>query len=207
MLGTEVYKRFLKAVDDGTISLQQMNDIAAELGGKVRGEFKREQESTTFKFDRASARKILSNWFQYELVKGPTDSESAVQTLTTALKDENIFLLPLAKDIIQIHTSLGGSTNIENDEDRVFAEMFPNGHFSKKYICGIPFTVLRIVTISETQSVTKEWETLRKSLDHPNIVRFHYSYSEGGHVRSFVLEPLIIAHGSLADVAQQRAKI
>ena len=120
LLGTEVYKRFLKAVDDGTISLQQMNDIAAELGGKVRGEFKREQESTTFKFDRASARKILSNWYQYELVRGPRDSESAVQTLTTALEDENIYLLPLAKDLIEIHTShqrtLGDSANVENDE-------------------------------------------------------------------------------------------
>ena len=42
LLGTEVYKRFLRAVDDGAISLQQMNDIAAELGGRVRGEFKRE---------------------------------------------------------------------------------------------------------------------------------------------------------------------
>ena len=207
LLGEEVYKRFLRAEDDGTISLQQMNDIAAELGGKVRGEFKREQESTTFKFDRSHARKILSNWYQYELARGPTDSESAVQTLTTALKDENIFLLPLAKDIIQIHTSLGGSTNIENDEDRVFAEMFPNGHFSKKDIRGVTFTVFRLVTNSEAQSAAKEWETLRKSLDHPYIVKFHHSYSEGGHVRSFVLEPLIIAHGSLADVAQQRAKI
>ena len=207
LLGEEVYKRFLRAVDDGTISLQQMNDIAAELGGRVRGEFKREQESTAFKFDRLSARKILSNWYQYELARGPTDSESAVQTLTSALKDENIYLLPLAKDIIQIHTSLGGSVKVENDKDKVFAEIFPNGHFSKRDIRGVTFTVFRIVTISEAQSATKEWETLRQSLDHPNIVKFHYSYSEGGRDRSFVLEPLMIADVSLADVAQQRAKI
>lgn len=210
LLGSEVYKRFLRAVDDGTISLQQMNDIAAELGGKVRGEFKREQESTTFKFDRSSARKILSNWYQYELARGPTDSESAVQTLTTALKDENIYLLPLAKDLIEIHTShqrtLGDSVNVENDEDKVFAEMFPNGHFSKKDIRGVAFIVFRLVTNNEAQSATKEWETLRKSIDHPNIVKFHHSYSEGGRVRSFVLEPLIIAGGSLADGAQQRKR-
>ena len=77
LLGEEVYQRFLRAVDDGTISLRQMNDIAAELGGMVRWEFKREQESTTFKFDSLSARKILSNWW-YETAKGPTDSSTSL---------------------------------------------------------------------------------------------------------------------------------
>ena len=35
LLGPEVYKRFLWAVYVGTISLQQMTDIAAELGDLV----------------------------------------------------------------------------------------------------------------------------------------------------------------------------
>ena len=85
--------------------------------------------------------------------------------------------------------------------------MFPNGHFSKRDIRGVTLTVFRLVTNSEAQSATKEWERLRKSLDHPNIVKFHYSFSEGVRDRSFVLEPLMIADVSLADVAQQRAKI
>ena len=45
---------------------------------------------------------------------------------------------------------------------------------------------------------------LRKTLDHMNLVKFHHSYTEGSSVRCFVLEPLEIATGTFADVAEQR---
>ena len=63
LLGTEIYNKFLQTVDEGRISLKQTNDIAAELGSLEMGEFKQEQESSTFKLDRFSARKILSDWY------------------------------------------------------------------------------------------------------------------------------------------------
>ena len=53
--------------------------------------------------------------------------------------------------------------------------------------------------------MTKEAETLRRSLDHKFIVKLHESYTEdNGSTRCFVLEQLDIATGALADVAQQR---
>ena len=57
---------------------------------------------------------------------------------------------------------------------------------------------------SDDQFRTKEWEKMRKSLDHSCIVKFHHRYNEKGRVWSFVIEPLSIADGTLATVAQQR---
>ena len=55
LLGTEIYNKFLQAVDEGRISLKQMNDIAAELGSLVMGSSswsRRAQLSSLIDFQR-----------------------------------------------------------------------------------------------------------------------------------------------------------
>ena len=98
LLGADVYKTFLAAVDSGEISEQQMADIAFELHEKVGGDFKRARESKAFKCDRAAARTVLTNWYQFDLAEGQTDK------LVKILESDNIALKPLAERIIKAQT-------------------------------------------------------------------------------------------------------
>ena len=99
------------------------------------------------------------------------------------------------------------------EKEEAFEDICSFGSFSK----NDTFTVYK--TIGD-RFATKEWEVVRRSLEHLNIVKFHYSYSERsclGRVvasgdlsqedvyRSFVLESLNFAGGTVATVAQQRA--
>ena len=99
------------------------------------------------------------------------------------------------------------------EKEKAFEDICSFGSFSK----NDTFTVYK--TIGD-RFATKEWEVVRRSLEHLNIVKFHYSYSERsclGRVvasgdlsqedvyRSFVLELLDFAGGTVATVAQQRA--
>ena len=99
------------------------------------------------------------------------------------------------------------------EKEKAFEDICSFGSFSK----NDTFTVYK--TIGD-RFATKEWEDVRRSLEHLNIVKFHYSYSERsclGRVvasgdlsqedvyRSFVLESLDFAGGTVATVAQQRA--
>ena len=70
MLGVGVYKTFLKAVDNGQISVEQMTDIAYGLSHAVGGEFKRSMESREFVYNKRAARAMLANWFSLDLAKG-----------------------------------------------------------------------------------------------------------------------------------------
>ena len=103
----------------------------------------------------------------------------------------------------------------ENEE--AFEDICSFGSFSKKDT----FTVYKVdVSTIGDRFVTKEWEDMRRSLEHLNIVKFHYSYSErsclrrvvasgdlsqGDVYRSFVLESLDFAGGTVATVAEKRA--
>ena len=72
---------------------------------------------------------------------------------------------------------------------------------------SITRSVLKIATKNATTPMTKEAETLRRILDHEDIVKLHESYTEdNGSTRCFVLEQLDIAEGTFADVAQQRTE-
>ena len=72
--------------------------------------------------------------------------------------------------------------------------------FQKKtFEVHITFSIFRAVRAVSDQFRTKEWEKIRKSLDHNYIVKFHHSYNEGGRVWSFVIEPLIIAGRTMAQ--------
>ena len=109
------------------------------------------------------------------------------------------------------------SAKADNEKEEAFEDICSFGSFSKKDT----FTVYKVVvsTIGD-RFATKEWEDVRRSLEHLNIVKFHYSYSErsclrrvvasgdlsqGDVYRSFVLESLDFAGGTVATVAQQRA--
>ena len=106
------------------------------------------------------------------------------------------------------------SAKADYREEKAFEDICSFGSFSKKDT----FTVYKDCD----RFVTKEWEDVRRSLEHLNIVKFHYSYSElsclrrkvaSGDlsqdrsclIRSFVLESLDFAGGTVATVAQQRA--
>ena len=67
VLGENAYNKFLDAVDEGKVSLQQMTDIAFGLHKDVGGKFKRSKSNQAFEFNRAAARQVLSDWFQYDL--------------------------------------------------------------------------------------------------------------------------------------------
>ena len=65
-LGSEVVDCLLEAVDHGYLSLQQVEDLARGLHPTVGGNFLRLKQLPNFNFDRASLRKILSDWYQYD---------------------------------------------------------------------------------------------------------------------------------------------
>ena len=46
------------------MTLQQMSDIAFELGEEVGGNFKCVQDAGNFEYSVAAARKVLSDWYQ-----------------------------------------------------------------------------------------------------------------------------------------------
>ena len=48
LLGKEAFNKFLGAVRKGQVTLQQMSDIAFELGEEVGGNFKRAQDAINF---------------------------------------------------------------------------------------------------------------------------------------------------------------
>ena len=91
----------------------------------------------------------------------------------------------------------------------MFAEMFPHGQFSEKHIGDKSFTVFNsVVNNDDDQFAMADWSEKRKKLDYKYIVKFHESFTEGGLVRSFVLEPMIISDlNTLAKVAEQRTAV
>ena len=62
LLGKDAYNKFLAAVRKGQVTLQQMSDIAFELGEEVGGNFKCVQDAGNFEYSVAAARKVLSDW-------------------------------------------------------------------------------------------------------------------------------------------------
>ena len=97
LLGEDAYYKFLDAVDEGIVSVQQMTDIAVGLHKVVGGKFKLAQDSRAFEFDRAAARQVLSNWYQYEACE--MDGKTALEKFVAILRDKNIGLYPLAHEI------------------------------------------------------------------------------------------------------------
>ena len=106
------------------------------------------------------------------------------------------------------------SAKADYEKEKAFEDICSFGSFSKKDT----FTVYK--TIGD-RFATKEWENMRRSLEHLNIVKFHYSYSERSclrrvvasgdlsqediYLRSYVLESLDFAGRTVATLAQQRA--
>ena len=90
----------------------------------------------------------------------------------------------------------------ESDElDQVDIDL---GRLVKKDILGHTHSVLK--NNSYKGLLTQEAARVRKTLSHMNIVKFHHSFIEKRSVRCFVLEPLEIATGTFADVAEQRTE-
>ena len=88
LLGKDAYKTFLDAVDVGKVDLQQMTDISVLLHERVGGNFKRTKNSWAFELNRATARKVLSDW--YELGGGwAMDREKALEKFVKSLQDDN----------------------------------------------------------------------------------------------------------------------
>ena len=82
-----------------------------------------------------------------------------------------------------------------------------HGKFFMKNILGNPHSVFKCSEKVVRFEMPKEARKVRRSLDHKNIVKYFNSYTEErGSLRCFVLEPLLIPHGSLATVAQQRTR-
>ena len=91
---------------------------------------------------------------------------------------------------------------LESSEDEI-ADTTVGKFYKKTFIAQ---TVLKIAR-ENTKPMTKEAETLRRSLDHKFIVKLHESYTEdNGSTRCFLLEQLDFAQGTLVDVAQQRTE-
>ena len=110
------------------------------------------------------------------------------------------------------------SAKADYEKEKAFEDICSFGSFSKQDT----FTGYKALVSSGDRFPTKEWEDMRRSLEHLNIVKFHYSYSERNYllravasedlsqdrsclIRSFVLESLDVAGGTVATVAQRRA--
>ena len=92
---------------------------------------------------------------------------------------------------------------LRNKEEEILHT--PLGKLFRKTIQGNPHSVFKMADKDTSSMMTEEAERMRKNLNHENIVKLHHSYLEKeGSIRCFVLEPLIIADGTLATVAQQR---
>ena len=102
MLGEDAYNKFLDAVRKGQVTLQQMSDIAVELGDEVGGNFKRAQDSRNFEYNAAAARKVLSDW--YQLGACEMNINDARKKFIAILQHTNIRLNPLAAEISSIQT-------------------------------------------------------------------------------------------------------
>ena len=105
LLGPDVYETFLKAVDRGEVSEQQMSDIAYELHDRVGGDFKRAQSCKGFKSDRTAARKVLTNWYNHD------PDGVATEKLVSVFQNENIALKPLAHSIAKGQTVVRDATS------------------------------------------------------------------------------------------------
>ena len=102
LLGEDAYNKFLDAVRKGQVTLQQMSDIAVELGDEVGGNFKRAQDNRNFEYNAAAARKVLSDW--YQLGACEMNMNVAREKFITTLQHTNIRLNPLAAEISSIQT-------------------------------------------------------------------------------------------------------
>ena len=72
------------------------------------------------------------------------------------------------------------SAKADYGEEKAFEDICSFGSFSKKDT----FTVYKVdVSTIGDRFATKEWENMRRSLEHLNIVKFHYSYSERSCLR------------------------
>ena len=82
------------------------------------------------------------------------------------------------------------SAKADYEKEEAFEDICSFGSFSKKDT----FTVYKVVisTIGD-RFATKEWEDVRSSLEHLNIVKFHYSYSERSCLRR------VVASGDLSQ--------
>ena len=90
---------------------------------------------------------------------------------------------------------------LESDEEETADTLI--GKFYKKEFFGHTHAVLKVA--QKNSRMLKEAERLRKRLDHLCITKLHHSYlEEKSSTRCFVLEPLEIADGTIATVAELR---
>ena len=87
-----------QAIENGGISIQQLQDIATQLDSRVGGEFRRLIQGPSFVLGRTAGRALLCSWYRFSLFDGGSSKE-ATSVLVKVLRHPHISLLPLAAEI------------------------------------------------------------------------------------------------------------
>ena len=87
-----------QAIENGGISIQQLQDIASQLDPRVGGELRRLIQGPSFELGRTAGRTLLCSWYKFSLFEG-CSSKEATSLLVKVLRHPDINLLPLAAEI------------------------------------------------------------------------------------------------------------
>ena len=101
-----------QAIENGGISIQQLQDIATQLDSRVGGELRRLIQGPSFELGRTAGRALLCSWYRFSLFDGASSKE-ATSVLVKVLRHPHISLLPLAAEI-------------ERSSSKVFIKSPPN---------------------------------------------------------------------------------
>ena len=87
-----------QAIENGGISIQQLQDIACQLDSRLGGEVRRLIQGRSFELGRTAGRTLLCSWYKFSLFEeGPR--QEAASVLVKVLRHPDISLLPLAAEI------------------------------------------------------------------------------------------------------------
>ena len=88
LIGENIHKVLLKAVDDAKIDQKKAEAIAEQLHPTVVGNFRRQVSSDSSVFNRGHFREILSDWYRYSAFD--FKHKDAVKCLVNALIHDNV---------------------------------------------------------------------------------------------------------------------
>ena len=112
-----------QAIENGGMSIQQLQDIASQLDSRVGGELRLLIQGPSFDLGRTAGRTLLCSWYRFSLFEEGSRRE-AVSMLVKVLRHPDISLLPLAAEIerssslcqtkVPVKSPLHGSTEKES---------------------------------------------------------------------------------------------